>query len=96
MPQKNRLPQRKTHKVFGNLLKQDFTAEKINQKWCTDFTYLFFTDGSKRYNCSVLNLHDRSILASITDKHITADLAIRTIKKIIGVPAVRQGRTDSP
>jgi transposase InsO family protein len=73
----------KPHKVFGNLLKQDFTAEKINQKWCTDFTYLFLTDGSRRYNCSVLDLHDRSILASITDKHITADLAIRTSRDFV-------------
>ena len=27
----------KPHKVFENKLKQNFTAEKINQKWCTDF-----------------------------------------------------------
>lgn len=30
------------HKVFENMLHQDFKAESINQKWCTDFTYLFF------------------------------------------------------
>lgn len=41
------------------------------------------TDGSKRYNCSVLGLHDRSVVASITDKRITADLAIRTLKKAL-------------
>jgi len=34
------------HKVFENKLKQDFAASEINQKWCTDFTYLFLTDGS--------------------------------------------------
>ena len=34
------------HKVFENKLHQDFKAESINQKWCTDFTYLFLTDGS--------------------------------------------------
>ena len=71
------------HKVFDNILSQDFTAESINQKWCTDFTYLFLTDGSKRYNCSILDLHDRSVVASITDKHITSDLAIRTVKKAL-------------
>ena len=31
----------KAHKVFENKLNQEFTAEKPNQKWCTDFTYLF-------------------------------------------------------
>lgn len=39
------------------------------------------TDGSIRYNCSILDLHDRSIIASITDKHITSALAIRAVKK---------------
>lgn len=73
----------KPHKVFDNLLSQDFKAEAINQKWCTDFTYLFLTDGSKRYNCSILDLHDRSIVASITDKKITAELAIRAVKKAL-------------
>lgn len=80
-----------THQLFENLLVQDFTAEKINQKWCTDFTYLFLTDGSKRYNCSVLDLYDRSIVASITDKNITADLAIKTIKKALESQRVLTG-----
>lgn len=29
------------HKVFENLLPQDFTAEEINQRWCTDFPIFF-------------------------------------------------------
>lgn len=73
----------KAHKVFENKLKQNFAANEINQKWCTDFTYLYLTDGSTRYNCTILDLHDRSVIASITDRHITADLAIRTLQKAI-------------
>ncbi len=71
------------HKVFENRLDQDFTAKEINPKWCTDFTYLFLTDGSKRYNCSIIDLHDRSVIASITDKHITSELAKRTLQKAL-------------
>ncbi len=71
------------HKVFDNLLNQDFQAEQINQKWATDFTYLFLKDGSVRYNCSVVDLHDRSVVSSITDRNITTDLAIRTVKKAL-------------
>lgn len=71
------------HKVFDNKLHQEFHAEKINQKWCTDFTYLFLTDGSKRYNCSIIDLYDRSLISSITDKNITSDLAKRTLQKAI-------------
>ena len=68
------------HKVYENKLNQDFHAGAINQKWCTDFTYLFLTDGSKRYNCTILDLHDRSVIASITDRNITSDLAKRTLE----------------
>lgn len=71
----------KAHKVFPNLLEQDFICDEINTKWCTDFTYLFLADGNKRYNGTILDLHDRSVVASITDKNITADLAIRTLRK---------------
>ena len=71
------------HKVYKNKLEQDFSSSGINQKWCTDFTYLFLTDGSKRYNCTIIDLHDCSVIASITDKHITADLAKRTLQKAI-------------
>ncbi|WP_196602184.1 hypothetical protein [Pectinatus frisingensis] len=67
------------HKIFPNLVNHDFSAKKINTKWCTDFTYLYLTNGSKRYNCSILGLHNRSIVANITDKEITSSLAIRTL-----------------
>lgn len=73
----------KPHKVFENKLNQEFYADKINQKWCTDFTYLFLTDGSKRYNCTIIDLHDRSVVASVTGRHITADLAMRTLQRAI-------------
>ena len=81
----------KPHKVFENLLKQDFTAERPNQKWCTDFTYLFLKNHEVRYNCTIIDLYDRSVVASITDQHITADLAIRTLKKALeSQPALKE------
>src|SRR5665648_433434 len=71
------------HKVFPNLIEQNLTAEKTNHLWCTDFTYLFLTNGSKRYNCSIIDLNGHSIVASITDKYITSQLAIDTMKKAL-------------
>lgn len=80
----------KAHEVFRNILEQDFSCEEINTKWCTDFTYLFLADGSKRYNCTIIDLHDRSVIASITDSAITADLAKRTLQKAIeSQPAIK-------
>lgn len=71
----------KPHKVFENKLNQDFHADAVNQKWCTDFTYLFLNGGEVRYNCTHIDFHDRSVIASITGRHITSDLAILTLKE---------------
>ena len=82
----------KPHKVFDNKLKQDFTAGEINRKWCTDFTYLFLADHDVRYNCTIIDLYDRSVVASITDRHITSELAIRTLQKALdSQPAIKEG-----
>ena len=68
------------HKVFDNLLNRDFTASKPNEKWCIDFTYLHTQNDGKCYNCTILDLYDRSIVASVTGKNIDSDLAIRTVR----------------
>ena len=73
----------KPHKVLCYKLKQDFTAVAVNQKWCTDFTYLFLADHEMRYNCTIIDLYDRSVVASITDRSINSDLAIRTLRKAL-------------
>ena len=72
------------HKVFENLLQQNFSTDTPNSKWETDFTYLFLKDGSLRYDCTVIDLHDRSVVASVSDRNITSDLAICTVQKAMG------------
>ena len=69
-----------THRVFPNLLNQNFKADKRNQIWCTDFTYLLLSNGVIRYNCTIIDLYDRSVIASLNGDHITAELAIDTVK----------------
>ena len=71
------------HKAYKNKLNHNFYADEINQKWCTDFTSLFLTDGNKHYNCTIIYLYDQSVIANITDKNITSDLAKRTLKESI-------------
>lgn len=72
-----------SHKVFENLLNRDFSAPKKNLKWCTDFTYIRLSSGKMLYNCCILDLHDRSIMASKISTNITADLAIETLQDAI-------------
>ena len=85
----------KAHRVFRNILRQDFDCDEKNTKWCTDFTYLFISDRSKWYNCTIIDLHDRSVVASITDKSITADLSKRTLEKSTWFAATHKGSIDS-
>jgi len=82
-PKKPKYERGEQHKVFENKLKQEFSASEINRKWCTDFTYLFLTGGEVRYNCTIIDLYERSVVASITDRNITSDLGIRTLDKAL-------------
>ena len=82
-PKKPEYKYHKAHKIFENKLEQDFSADTINQKWCTDFTYIFLANHEVRYNCTIIDLYDRSVIASITDRNMTSDLAIRTMQKAL-------------
>jgi len=89
-PRKPDYKKGKPHKVFENKLNHDFTADTVSRKWCTDFTYLFLKNHEVRYNCSITDLHDRSVVASITERHMTSGLAIRTVKKALdSQPAIK-------
>ena len=91
-PKKPEYEHGKPHKVFDNKLNQDFTSNEINRKWCTDFTYLFLSNHDVRYNCTIIDLHDRCVIASITDRRITSDLAIRTLQKAFeSQPPIKDG-----
>lgn len=68
------------HRIFDNLVARNFTTERPNQIWCTDFTYLTLKNGAKRYNCSIIDLYDRSVLASLNSKWIDSSLAINTLE----------------
>ena len=71
------------HKVFSNLLNQNFQVGEPNRSWCTDFTYIYLTNGTVRYNCTIIDLYDRSVVASENGPLITSELAIKTIDKAI-------------
>ena len=44
-----------------------------------------------RYNCRIIDLYDRSVVASITDRHITSELAIRTLQKALDSQHLTKG-----
>lgn len=78
------------NEVFPNLLNQNFKVEKRNTVWCTDFTYIYYKD-SRRYNSTIIDLYDRSVIASVNGKDITAELAIRTLEKAMKAHKIKKG-----
>ena len=71
------------NKIFTNLLKQDFRAESKNKIWCTDFTYIRLANGKMRYNCSILDVYDHSIVASVNGTYINTELAKKELEKAL-------------
>ena len=41
------------------------------------------TNGIRRYNCSIIDLYDRSVVASENSSFITSSLAARTLEKAL-------------
>lgn len=71
------------YKLFDNLLNRDFEAQRRNQKWCIDFTYVYFGKHIKRYNCTIIDLYDRRAVASVCGNRIDSALAMRTVEEAI-------------
>ena len=72
-----------TNKIFPNILNREFNVDASNTIWATDFTYLPLSDGTMHYNCTIIDLYDRSVVATLNGASITANLAIRTLQKAV-------------
>ena len=81
-PRKYRYKKGDCYKRFNNLFNRDFKAAAPNQKWCTDFTYIFLSGGAKRYNCSIIDLYDHSV-ATTNGRRMDSILAIDTLRKAL-------------
>ena len=64
---------------YQNLWKQDFKAEKPNQKWATDISYIHTKQGVL-YLSIIRDLYDNSIVAYKTGTQQTVNLVLDTIK----------------
>ena len=59
--------------VSPNLLGQDFTCERINQKWCGDITYLWCDEGWM-YLATVIDLYSRRVIGWSVSHRMTRQL----------------------
>jgi putative transposase len=79
----------KSHAVAPNLLKRDFMAERPNQKWLTDITYISTQEGWL-YLAVALDLFSRRIVGWAMSDRMTSDLTMDALKM-----AIRQRQPDS-
>lgn len=63
-----------------NILNQDFTATNINQKWCTDITYIHVLKEGWTYLASVMDLYSRKIIGYAYGKTMTTELALKAVE----------------
>jgi transposase len=63
-----------------NILKQDFSVTGINQKWCTDITYIYTLKDGWTYLASVMDLYSRKIIGWAYDTSMTAELAVKAVQ----------------
>ena len=68
------------NKIYPNLLNRNFQMNAPNKIWCTDFTYLIRPDGSKRHNCTIIDLCGREVVATLNSNHIDTKLAKETLE----------------
>ena len=70
---------RETLYRYPNLLNRDFTAERPNQKWVTDISYIRTGQGFL-YLSIIRDLYDNSIVAYKTGSEQNINLVLNTIK----------------
>lgn len=63
-----------------NILKQDFIATDINQKWCTDITYIYTLKDGWTYLASVMDFYSKKIIGWAYDTSMTTELAVKAVK----------------
>lgn len=56
-----------------DLIRRSFTAERPNQKWCGDITYVQTWDGWA-YVATVIDLHSRAVVGYAIDHHMRTSL----------------------
>ncbi len=64
---------------YENLLNRNFKAERPNQKWVTDISYIKTKQGTL-YLSIIRDLYDNSIVSYRTSKEQTVNLVLNTIK----------------
>jgi transposase InsO family protein len=72
----------KSHRPAPNRLKRDFSAQRPNQKWLADITYIPTLEGWL-YLAAILDLYNRQIVGWAMSNRMTGDLTLKALRMAI-------------
>lgn len=76
--------------VAENLLNQNFAADRPNEKWVSDITYIG-TDEGWLYLAGIMDLHGRKLVGWAMDSRMKTELVSAALKQAIGRTGARAG-----
>ncbi len=69
--------------TFENVISRDFVASKLNKKWFTDVSYLFYGNHQKAYISAIIDRYDLSIVSYVFSTKNDNKLVMDTVKKAL-------------
>ena len=78
--------------IAPNLLEQDFSAERPNQKWAADISYLWTNEGWL-YLAVVLDLFARRVVGWAVSDRLHKELALEALRKALAIRRPGEGLT---
>ena len=79
-----------TFNIAPNLLERDFTADRPNQKWAGDISYIWTRKGWL-YLAIILDLHSRRVIGWAVSDRLKRDLALCALKMAIALRSPPRG-----
>ena len=71
-----------TSEEKDTIINRDFEATNINQKWCTDITYINTLRDGWTYLASVMDLYSKKIIGYAFGTSMTAELAVKAVENV--------------
>jgi transposase InsO family protein len=71
-----------SHRVAPNELARDFSAQRPNERWVTDITYVW-TDEGWSYLATILDLYSRAVVGWAIDSNLSTSLPLTALAQAV-------------
>lgn len=74
-----------------NLIDQDFTTTRLNEKWVGDITYIYTIKDGWTYLASILDLHSKKIIGYSYSRNMTTEIVVEALKNAMKGRKIEEG-----